>query len=179
MVIFHCYISSPEGKPWDFGAPCRQSHLPGPGACRCLEHRLCGWPEPGMDQRRRPPGTIAKTLWLQGAPTWATAQQETESHSESPQSCWASFDIGFDHDISWSWSNNWPLYWNLEWIYIYIYGYIWIVYRILAPICQQPCLFWIVQVSITDFASLAAVAEGKVWLAGSAMGVTVAQRIIE
>lgn len=71
---------------------------------------------------------------------------------------------------SWSWSNNWPLYWNLEWI----------LYRILAPICQQPCLFWTVQVSITDFASLAAVAEGKVWLAGpSAMGVTVAQRIIE
>lgn len=135
---------------------------------RCLEHRLCSWPEPGMDQRRRPPGTIAKTLWLQGARTWATAQQETESHSESiwkPSILLGEFRYRFR-----SWSNNWPLYWNLEWI----------LYRILAPICQQPCLFWTVQVSITDFASLAAVAEGKVWLAGpSAMGVTVAQRIIE
>ena len=44
----------------------------------------------------------------------------------------------------------------------------------------KPCFFWTMQVSITDFASLAAVAEGKVGLAGSSMkGFAVAQQVIE
>jgi hypothetical protein len=143
-------------KPWDFGAPCRQSHLPGPGATRARH------------------GPKKKATW-DDCKNSVTPRCTDMGHSTARnwKSLWKpSILLGeFRYRFrSWSWSNNWPLYWNLEWI----------LYRILAPICQQPCLFWTVQVSITDFASLAAVAEGKVWLAGpSAMGVTVAQRIIE
>ena len=85
-------------KPWDFGAPCRQSHLPGPGAwsTACAVDQSQAWTkEEGHLGRLQ---KLCDSKVHGHGPQHSKKLKVTLKASESPQSCWASFDIGFDHD---------------------------------------------------------------------------------